>query len=120
MEEVGNVFFTTGVGYTLPNGTPSRYMSHDHLDLENGHLQKNNGETDKDDDEHDDEHDEHGHHHNDGLNALFDERYFRNDREKEFVVTVMHETYQLFEDMLLAVYQGMETSKIEMKTTNGL
>jgi hypothetical protein len=117
MEEVGNVFFTTGVGYTLPNGTPSRYMSHDHLDLENGHLQKDNGETDTDHNEHEDDEHEHGHH-NDGLNALFDERYFRNDEEREFVVSVMQETYQLFEDMLLAVYQGMETSKIEMKTTN--
>lgn len=101
MEEVGNVFFTTGVGYSLPNGVPSRYMSHDHLDLENGHLQQEGQDS----------------HHEDGLDNFFEDRIFANDNEKQIMIGVMVETYQLFEEMLQAVYEGMEASEFQVKAT---
>jgi len=98
MEEVGNVFFTTGVGYALKNGTPSQYLGHDHLALEDGHLQNQEiGEVEEDGNSHD----------LDALAQLFVFSSFESAADRELAEEIMVATYQLFYDMLECVHENM-------------
>jgi hypothetical protein len=93
MEELGNVFFTTGVGYVMPlENEPSAYMSHDHLELENGHLQ---GEVEDNEP------------HQDILTDLVRDMHFDTVHDREVAEKAMLATFKLFDNMLLAVYNKM-------------
>ena len=107
MEEVGNVFFEIAAGYQMKkknddneDGIPSSYLSHDHLELENGHLQQQGQEAHDDDDE-------------DVLTSLFNQLQLDTIKEKQQVEIVMKQTYNLFANMLNSVYNNMISPTIE-------